>query len=79
MECLFFIFFAFETDSLHFLCLETKETKQRKVQGCMKIPKNLRFIRGARKLASLKQPPLLFLINLDFLNGIFIRPSLIND
>ena len=43
----------------------------------MKIPKNLRFIRGARKLASLKQPPLLFLINLDFLNAIFIMPILL--
>ena len=45
----------------------------------MKIPKNLHFIRGARKLASLKQPPLLFLIKLDFLHVISIRPFLLAD
>ena len=45
----------------------------------MKIPKNLHFIRGARKLASLKQFTLLFLIKLDFLYAIFIRPILIKD
>ena len=43
----------------------------------MKIPKNLRFIWGARKLASLKQPPLHILIKLDFLNAIFIMPILL--